>query len=293
MRPLSPREKAIKKLAERGGGDSDLLILDEIHRLEDKFDETVSQIKEDVPDLDKVMESVRGEKGKDGKDGEKGDKGDKPSRRELVEIMLPLIPDPIPGKDGKTPSEKELKEIIIPLIPEPIPGPMGPESTVPGPAGKDGSPDTGDEIIEKINNDATLLISREAIEGLDALEKQIMEKTGNTTRIGWGAHPLGIQSVGVTIDKNVRFIDFRGAGISSVTRNASGVVVVTIGAGSGAVIEAPTGTVNAVNTVFTPSAEPDYVVADGITYFDGAGYTWNGTTITMDIAPSQYIRAAV
>lgn len=52
----------------------------------------------------------------------------------------------------------------------------------------------------------------------------------------------------------------------------------------------PTGDVNAMNAVFGVVSEPSSVVADGITYFDGAGYTYASLTITMDIPPSQYIR---
>lgn len=117
---------------------------------------------------------------------------------------------------------------------------------------------------------------------------------GTTVRVGWGAHPLTVMATGVAIDKNTRFIDFRGAGVSSVTRSANGVLTVTIGGGgAGSTVETPTGTVNASNTTFTPSAEPQYVVADGITYFDGAGYTWGGTDIVMDIPPSVYIRVII
>lgn len=63
--------------------------------------------------------------------------------------------------------------------------------------------------------------------------------------------------------------------------------------GSGATIETPTGAVNSSNQTFTVSAEPQYVIADGVTYFDGAGYTYAALSITMDTAPSQYIRAFI
>lgn len=53
---------------------------------------------------------------------------------------------------------------------------------------------------------------------------------------------------------------------------------------------APIGPVNGTNTVFTATATPSFVVADGSTYFNGAGYTLVGLTITMDNAPTQYIR---
>jgi len=144
--------------------------------------------------------------------------------------------------------------------------------------------------LESLKGDERL--DKSAIRGL---EEAIKETGGTTRRLGWGAHPLTVMATGVAIDKNVRFIDFRGAGVTSVVRSSTGVLTVTVGGGGGggSTVETPTGTVNASNAVFTPSAEPQYVVADGITSFAGAGYTWNGTTITMDIPPSQYIRAII
>lgn len=52
----------------------------------------------------------------------------------------------------------------------------------------------------------------------------------------------------------------------------------------------PTGTVDGSNTAFVAATAPSFVVADGGTYFSGAGYTLVGLNITMDNAPTQYIR---
>ncbi len=48
----------------------------------------------------------------------KGEKGDTPTKEELMNLIEPLIPDPIPGEDGKTPTKEELYSIIKPLIPK-------------------------------------------------------------------------------------------------------------------------------------------------------------------------------
>ncbi len=56
-------------------------------------------------------------------------------------------------------------------------------------------------------------------------------------------------------------------------------------------VTTPTGTVNGVNTSFTVTAEPLWVVADGATYFAGVGYSYAALTVTMDLAPSIFIRA--
>lgn len=60
--------------------------------------------------------------------------------------------------------------------------------------------------------------------------------------------------------------------------------------GTGGTPYTPTGTVNAVNTVFGVTAEPSSVVSDGITYYEGNGYSYSANNITLDVPPSQYIR---
>ena len=62
---------------------------------------------------------------------------------------------------------------------------------------------------------------------------------------------------------------------------------------SAVMVTTPTGTVNGSNVTFTVTAEPLWIVADGATYFDGAGYTYAALTVTMDLAPSIFIRAVL
>lgn len=63
------------------------------------------------------------------------------------------------------------------------------------------------------------------------------------------------------------------------------------GTGGGSTVTTPVGTVDAVNQSFTVAATPKWIVADGIMYFDGAGYSVAGLTVTMDVPPSQFIRS--
>jgi hypothetical protein len=58
-------------------------------------------------------------------------------------------------------------------------------------------------------------------------------------------------------------------------------------------ITTPDEIVNASNTTFSVTAKPKWVVADGIMYFDGAGYTYGASQIVMDIPPSQFIRVII
>ncbi len=89
----------------------------------------------------------------------------------------------------------------------------------------------------------------------------------------------GYGKVYVKTDGNIYYLD------------ENGVETQLNGGGSGVTVETPAGAVNAVNATFTPSAEPQWIVADGITYYDGAGYTYSVPNVVLDVPPSQYIRA--
>lgn len=53
----------------------------------------------------------------------------------------------------------------------------------------------------------------------------------------------------------------------------------------------PGETVNGSTTVFTVGSQvPTDVIADGVQYFQGKGYSYASDQITFDIAPSQYVR---
>lgn len=96
-----------------------------------------------------------------------------------------------------------------------------------------------------------------------------------------GTTPALNLAAGTNVTLSAAFVN----GIPKVTINSTG--------GSGVTIETPTGSVDGSNTQFTPTSKPTYVVADGATYFENAGYTWDGTHINMTVAPSQYIRDAI
>jgi hypothetical protein len=167
MPDLTPKQKRLLALAKAGGKDSDLLILDEIEALESKFDEktdeitatfekfvtsietsfekAIEEIKENVPNLDEVLKSIKGKDGEDSKvAGPKGDKGDSIIGPEGKSGAVgPMGPKPILGIDYEAPKDGKDGESIV------------------GPAGKDGSPDTAEQIVSKL----------ESLEGNDRLNK--------------------------------------------------------------------------------------------------------------------------
>lgn len=78
-----------------------------------------------------------------------------------------------------------------------------------------------------------------------------------------------------------------------ITTNADGTKTITAtgGSGGGSSVETPGGLVNGINTTFTVSNTPKYVITEQGNAIEGFGYTYSAPTITMSIAPSSFIRS--
>ncbi len=215
--------------------------------------------------------------------GEKGDRGDVgPQGKSIVGPVGPQgEPSHVPGPIG--PQGPEGKSIVGPI------GPQGPEGKTvvgpqgkQGPVGKDGSPDKPEEIVTKLQS------VKRAWLPIDAIAGDFSSRIG--PRIVPGGRPLDVSVNGVP-QGIAREINFVGNAISAEIIKGVMTITVSDSGGTGFTKETPVGSVDSSNTSFTVTHEPNYVVADGITYFDGAGYTYSALTVTMDSPPSQYIRS--
>jgi len=204
----------------------------------------------------------------------------------------------VKGEDGKTPKKgvdyytpEEIDEIKKEITPkkgidyndgESIAGPQGPK-------GADGSPDSPDEIIEKINV-AKKKISWKQIK--DAPNMPSFDTMNQTGYASGGANQLRLLSSGSVISDHVTELNF-STGLTPTYSGNGRITITSSGGGgsSGYSIETPTGSVNGSNTTYTVTQTPVYIVADGAVYFDGAGYTIAGLTVTMTVAPSSFIRS--
>lgn len=85
-----------------------------------------------------------------------------------------------------------------------------------------------------------------------------------------------------------------GANIT-VTGDPSEPIISSTGGGSGGTVttEIPPEAVDGARVNFSASAAPAWVVSDSGVYFDGAGYSYAGGTVTMDVAPSQWIQLVI
>lgn len=161
---------------------------------------------------------VKGDKGDRGDKGEQGDKGDIGPKGDKGDI----------GEQGNV-GEKGDK----------------------GDVGEQGSPDTPDEIIEKINN-SKLKIDPKQVKGLIEILRFVDE---------YGRNPITSYSSG---------------------GGANGKPLEEI---------ATTSTVDGTNTIFAFPKKPTYLVSDGVWYKENNGWTWDGTNIqaTLSIAPTYLV----
>ncbi len=122
-----------------------------------------------------------------------------PTNEELLSLIRPLIPN---VQNGETPSNDKLLSLIQPLIPEPEQGKSG----------NDGSPDTGEEIISKINEDTSdLVIRKEKVEGLSGIEDRLRTNEANTYQFMRQGGPItlggltDVDIVGILSGQSIRW----------------------------------------------------------------------------------------
>lgn len=139
-----------------------------------------------------------------------------------------------------------------------------------------------------------------AIRGMEELMQKIeaAQKNGSNLRIvgarsGFLVYINGVKEGMLT---NVNFA--AGTGMTIAYSKVNGQPTITFsssGSGGGGSKESPVEAVGGGNTVFTFATKPDFIVADGTTYFEGFGYTWSSgaSQATMSIAPSEYIQGII
>jgi len=183
-----------------------------------------------------------------------------------VEGLIPSLPD-------LTYLERMIQEVrtLIPTVPAPL-----------------SSQQVKDMLLEEG-------LGIEDIEGLnEALQKakEVEIRPGGGGGRGFFLYVDGVKkgilnTINFKSGSNMSISHSKINGLDTLTFTSSG------GGGGSVTIETPPESVNASRTAFTVTAEPKYMVADGTTYFAGAGYTYGALTVTFDIAPSQYVRAII
>lgn len=167
------------------------------------------------------------------------------------------------GKDGKTPTPQELLKLITPLIPESIPGLPGKD----GRNGRDGNDGKNAPIItiEDIVKEVT---------------KSLPENKPEKGKIDQRWHGGGLSRVSTD---------------STLTGNGTPSSPLSVISGGGVTVETPAGSLYNQSTglggiTFTVTHIPKWIVGDGATFFENAGYTISSLTVTMTNPVTQYIR---
>lgn len=193
---------------------------------------------------------------------------------------------PIPGVDFEVPDEKKIYNSLLEQIPEPIQGERGK-------AGKDGSPDSPEQIIDKVNTLEGVLEPK-VLKGyfsIDDVVQTIKKNKSIETR----------DIKGMPINMNDQ--RWHGGGISNITNLiVAGTNIVITGSGTssdpyiisatGGMNEVPvTGVVDGSNQTFTVTQIPTYLVIDGAWYKEldnNAVVQWSyvGLTITTNVTPN-------
>lgn len=173
-------------------------------------------------------------------------------------------------KDGEDADEERVAEIVLSKIPKQEIELDTPESI----RGKlEGL--IGDERLDK-----------SAIKGIDEAIAEIA-KTGKATFVSGTAKPIRLTNNGTLIEKNIRNLNFKGTAITSIVRNADGVIDITID-NSFEELTA-TGAVDGANLSFIFTKKPTYIMSDGIRLRENHGWTWTALTLTALLeVPPQY-----
>lgn len=113
---------------------------------------------------------------------------------------------------------------------------------------------------------------------------------GNNQIFTVSAEPAWIVADGTTFFEGAGYTWNSGTGKITLDVPPSEFIRYILITGSAATVNTPPEAPDGNNQIFTVSADPKYVVADGETYFEGFGFTYATGKITMDIPPSTFIR---
>lgn len=253
-----------------------------LQELEDKMDAMDKSNKENKlpPEIVAKIKTVKGERGEPGKDGETPVIDYESIIREVIaNIRLPKD-----GKDGKdavidypklvAEAAKRIKvpEVDYSRVVEDVLALIKLPDAIEGKAGKDGSPDTGDQIVDKINN-SNSQIDASKIKNLPQNKPYI---------VGGGSMGIAelVAGTGISIDNsNIRYPVITSTGSGSGTVTSASVVSANGFAGSVA-----TSTTTPAITLTTTINSP--VLAGNGTAISAATTTGTGSTVVLSGSPA-------
>ena len=154
--------------------------------------------------------------------------------------------------------------------------------------------ETPEQIVDKVNI-SSRKVKKESVEGIEQMEEDI--STIKTRPISIG----GRQGIQLYINGTKRGLIqtinlIAGTGITlTYTRSYGRNDILIDATGSSLTALTATGVINSVNTAFTFTQKPTYIISDGAWYRENSGWTWNAglLTATMTIPPNDDIYGLV
>lgn len=231
----------------------------------------------------KGVEMIKGDKGDRGDDGYTPIKG-----VDYVDGYTPIKNvdyfDGEKGEDGKSVDEEKLFNRLLKEIPDPIQGETGKR-------GKDGSPDSPEEIVFKINTLEGVLETK-VLKGSFTIEDVIKNIKDNKS--------IELRDIkGARLDMNDQ--RWHGGGLSNITGLIQAGANITItGSGTSSdpyiisstgssymILQKTGGVIDDSNLAFTFASLPTELVINGGSYIQTGGsttWTWNAGTLTATIS---------
>lgn len=265
MEDLTPKQRKIAEKIESLLEKGNLAIVEYLLEIEDKFEETVKEIKDTSPDLNKILESIKGKDAEDGKDYVITDD----DKMEIAEAVVGLVDENSIAEKVKSQiplkniSDKIQASIKIPVVEKVIEKteviretPIVTENVVQV-AVKDTPEETRDKL-ETLKGDERL--DKSAIKGLediDDFKKNVVKDLNLMSRRPLSSGNIEVYQDGTKIGSSQR-LRFSGA---TVTNDSDGAVKVSITGGSGSFATSAETTAGvATDLAVTPAgfAQSDY-----------------------------------
>lgn len=219
-------------------------------------------------------------KGDKGEKGEKGEKGDKGERGDVGK-----------GKDGKdyVLTDKDKKDIAnkikVPVVERIIEKVevIKEQPLITQQIREIAFSDTPEQIQEKIKTFKEAWLEISQIKGFE----EYMRGFGNNfLEQAKSFVPRALNSL---YDVQVNSEPTEGQTLTWSTTKKKWIPGTAVGGNASLTLLAATGTVDGINTAFTFTTKPTYIVSDGAWYTENNGWTWSGSTATMSVPPQSVI----
>ena len=219
--------------------------------------------------------------------GVQGIPGEKPTDDELLNLIKPLIPDPVKGDPGKdyiltVKDKKEIaSKIKVPVVEKIIEKTevIKEQPIVTNEIKEVAVADTAEQILEKLQSLKDAWLEVKSIKGLD---KVLNDVGSNFLSQAKGFVSKSLRGM---YDVDVMNIADQQSLIWSASKQkfVPGAATTTGGGGFTKLLstEVPDGT----NTIFTYSQKPLYIVSGGAWYEENNGWTWAAGQATLSVSP--------